>query len=139
MRSATAKRVAIAAATAVMTLNIWTGAPLAAMWIGSQVAGEHSLSMLGVCVVVAALAALDFGLTIGLTWLNALYREIAGLPPAARRTIGLRSLHAGTEPGAGPKRAMALEGIVVLNVYLAFAALAVWYVFFSGAPSPLLL
>jgi hypothetical protein len=29
---------------------------------------------------------------------------------------------------------VALEGIVVLNVYLAFAALAVWYVFFSGAP-----
>ena len=139
MRSATAKRVAIAAATAVMTLNIWTGAPLAAMWIGSKVAAEHSLSMAGVCVVVVALAVLDFGLTMGLTWLNALYREVAGLPPAAKRTIGLRSLRAGTEPGAGQGRAMALEGIVVLNVYLAFAALVVWYVFFSTAPFSLVL
>src|SRR5580704_2191737 len=97
MRFGVAKRVGIAAATAVMTLNIWTGAPLAAMWIGSKVAGEHSLSMTGVCVVVLVLAALDFGLTMGLTWLNGRYREIAGLPPAARRTIGLRSAPPGTE------------------------------------------
>jgi len=34
---------------------------------------------------------------------------------------------------------MALEGIVVLNVYLAFAALVVWYVFFSTAPFSLVL
>jgi len=38
LRSETIKRVAIAGATAVMTLNIWTGAPLAAMWIGSEIA-----------------------------------------------------------------------------------------------------
>jgi hypothetical protein len=29
----------------------------------------------------------------------------------------------------------ALERIVVINVYVAFTALAVWYVFFAGPPS----
>ena len=139
VRFATAKRVAIVAATAIMTLSIWTGAPLAAMWIGSEAAGQSSLSMLGVCVVVLALAVLDFGLTIGLTWLGSLYREIAGLPPAAKRSIGLRSMRVEAELNASQRRAVALESIVVLNVYLAFAALLVWYVFFSAAPFSLVL
>jgi len=138
MDAATAKRVAIAAATALMTLNIWTGAPLAAMWIGSKAAGNSALSMLGVSVVVLSLAALDFGLTIALTWLNGVYREISGLPPAAKRSIGLRSIRSETELGTNRQRTMALESIVVANVYVAFGALAVWYVFFSGAPVPML-
>lgn len=139
VRFATAKRVAIAAATALMTLNIWTGAPLAAMWIGSKAAGSSSLSMLGVCVVVLALAAIDFGLTMALSWLNARYREIAGLPPAVKRSIGLRSVHAETQLQTEERRAMALERIVVANVYVAFVAFAVWYLFFAAAPSSLVL
>ncbi|HEX3519005.1 MAG TPA: hypothetical protein VHT29_08230 [Solirubrobacteraceae bacterium] len=139
VRYATAKQVAIAAATALITLNIWTGAPLAAMWIGSKAAGQSSLSMLGVSVVVLALAALDFGLTMALTWLGALYREIAGLPPTVKRSIGLRSVPAEVELDAGRRRAATLEGIVVINVYVAFAALIIWYVFFSSAPFSLVL
>lgn len=140
MRSETIKRVAIAGATAVMTLNIWTGAPLAAMWIGSEAAGDESLSMRGVCVVVLALAALDFGLTMALTWLNGLYREITGLPPASKRLIGLRSMRGAPDASnSQSSRVGTLEGIVVLNVYLAFAAMVVWYVFFASAPFSLVL
>ncbi len=95
--------------------------------------------MLGVCVVVLALAAIDFGLTMALTWLNALYREIAGLPPAVKRSIGLRSVRAETQPQTPERRAMALERIVVANVYVAFAAFAVWYLFFAAAPTSLVL
>ncbi|MHB8240912.1 MAG: hypothetical protein ACYDHN_02875 [Solirubrobacteraceae bacterium] len=138
MRTAAGKRVAIAAATAVLTFNIWTGAPLAAMWVGSKVAGAHPLSMLGVCTVVVALAALDFSLTMALTWLNNLYRELAGMPPTAKREIGVR-MRAETDLSTGPRRASTLEGIVVLNVYVAFAALVIWYVFFAAAPSSLML
>ena len=140
MSSETIKRMGIAAATALMTLNIWTGAPLAAMWIGSQAAGDESLSMRGVCVVVLALATLDFGLTMALTWLNGIYREVTGLPPASKRLIGLRSMRGEPEASTSQSpRAGTLEGIVVLNVYLAFAALAIWYVFFAGAPFSMVL
>jgi hypothetical protein len=138
MRFATTQRVAIAAATAVLTLNIWTGAPLAAMWIGSKVAGAHPLSMLGVCTVVIALGILDFGLTMVLTWLNNRYRELVGLPPTVRRAIGVR-MRADTESGVPQRRTLALERIVVINVYVAFGALAIWYVFFAAAPSSLVL
>lgn len=139
-RDETAKRVAIAATTALLTLNIWTGAPLAAMWIGSKVAAEQPLSMLGVCTVVIALGALDFGLTMALTWLNGRYRQIVGLPPAAKRTIGLRSVRGRADLAPGSRsRTVALETIVVANVYLAFAAMAVWYVFFSAAPFSMVL
>src|SRR5947209_2083688 len=44
-RSMTLKRTAITATTAFITINIWTGAPLLALWVGAQVAGHRSLSM----------------------------------------------------------------------------------------------
>ena len=39
------KRVAMAAATALVAINIWTGAPLLALWVGSRVVGKTVLSM----------------------------------------------------------------------------------------------
>jgi hypothetical protein len=43
------------------------------------------------------------------------------------------------ELDAGRRRAATLEGIVVINVYVAFAALIIWYVFSSSAPFSLVL
>ncbi len=39
------KRVTMAAATAFLSINIWTGAPLLALWVGSRVVGQTVLSM----------------------------------------------------------------------------------------------
>ncbi|HME90478.1 MAG TPA: hypothetical protein VKE49_03590, partial [Myxococcaceae bacterium] len=57
-RFMTLKRVALAAATALVTINIWTGAPLLALWVGSRVVGKTVLSMRAVLVVVVVLALL---------------------------------------------------------------------------------
>ena len=42
------QRVGIVAAMGVVTLNIWTGAPLLGLWVGSRVAPESGISMLAV-------------------------------------------------------------------------------------------
>ncbi len=130
-----AKRAALAAVIAVVTVNIWTGAPLLALWVGSLAAGEHDLSMLGVSVVVLVFAGLAFTLAGVLARLNGIYDELAGRPPGGLGPSWLRSMRA-PDPRQLARRSQitALEGIVVLNVYAAVTALVLWYVFVASRP-----
>ena len=87
LRNLRLKRVGLVVATALVTINIWTGGPLFAVWVGSQVQGDTgSPSMAAVFTVVLVLAALVAVLAWALTWLNAKYDEVTGRPPAARQT-----------------------------------------------------
>jgi hypothetical protein len=136
-RHMTLKRATMAGATALITANIWTGAPLLALWIGSQVVAKRALSMAAVGVVVIVLAVLEFGLAVALTWLNNVYDEITGRPRTERRATWLRSMRAEAEGHVSQRVGITLlERIVMINVYIAVITLAVWYVFFAGAPSP---
>ena len=129
----------MAGLTAFITINIWTGAPLLALWVGSKVVGQRALSMAAVGVVVVVLAVLVFGLALALTWLNNVYDELTGRPRTERRSAWLRSMRA-EEQGHMSQRigVTPLERIVVINVYVAVIAIVVWYVFFAGPPTPLL-
>ena len=133
----TLKRVAMAAATAFLSINIWTGAPLLALWVGSQVSGQSVLSMSAVLVVILVLAVLVVALAIALTWLNNTYDELIGRPRTERRAPWLRSMRAEAE-GAGASRVgiTTLERIVMINVYLAVIALLIWFFFFARSPFP---
>jgi hypothetical protein len=131
------KRLALAGATAFVTANIWTGCPLLALWVGSQVVGQRSLSMAAVGVVVVVLAVLVFVMAVALTWLNNIYDELIGRPRAERRATWLRSMRAEAEGHVSQRVGItALERIVIVNVYIAVTTLVIWYVFF--APPPLL-
>jgi hypothetical protein len=135
----TLKRAAMAGATAFVTVNIWTGCPLLALWIGSQVAGQRTLSMGAVGLVVAVLAVLVFVFAVALTWLNNVYDDLVGRPRAERRATWLRSMRAEAEGHVSQRVGITLlERIVMVNVYAAMIAFAAWYVFFAGAPSPML-
>ncbi|MGA2320560.1 MAG: hypothetical protein ABSG95_07430 [Solirubrobacteraceae bacterium] len=129
----------MAGATAFISVNIWTGAPLLALWIGSRVVGQSTLSMAAVGVVVVVLAVLVFGMAVALTWLNNIYDELSGRSRPERRARWLRSMRAEAEADIGQRAGVtALERIVVINVYLAVISLVIWYVFFAGPPSPFL-
>ena len=43
-RHAAAKRIALGIATALVSVNIWTGSPLLALWVGSKAVGSSGLS-----------------------------------------------------------------------------------------------
>jgi hypothetical protein len=133
------KRAAMAGVTAFITINIWTGAPLLALWIGSQVVGQGALSMAAVGVVVVVLAVLVFALAVALTWLNNVYDEVTGRQRSERRATWLRSMRAEAEGHISQRMGITLlERIVMINVYIAVITLVVWYVFFAGPPSPIL-
>src|SRR5438270_5905910 len=88
------RRALLAGSTAFIAVNLWTGAPLLALWVGSQVVGRQTLSMTAVIVVVVVLAALVYPMTIALTRLNAAYDRLLGRPEGEDRLAWLRSMNA---------------------------------------------
>jgi hypothetical protein len=129
------KRVGLAAATAFVTVNIWTGCPLAALWVGAQTTQERRITMTTLFVIVAVLAVLVFASVYAIGWLNATYDELIGRPRIERRPAWMRSMRAEDEGRIVQRVGItALERVVMLNVYVAVILLAVWFVFFAGPP-----
>lgn len=131
------KRAAMVAATAFLSINIWTGAPLVALWVGSQASGRSALSMNAVLVVILVLGILVVALAVALTWLNNTYDELIGRPQGERRAPWLRSMRSETgREISGRVGITALERVVMMSVYLAVITLLVWFFFFAGSPLP---
>ncbi len=132
------RRVALASASALAAINIWTGAPLLALWVGSQAARGSRLSMGAVFVVVAVLAVACVALAMCLTWLSARYDALTGRPAEARRTSPwLRSMRGEREEVARRRHGISpIERIVVISVVLGVLAFEVWFFFFAGSSLP---
>lgn len=137
-RSVLLKRVAMSAATAFLAVNIWTGAPLFALWVGAEVVGEKQLTFGAVFIIVVVLGVLVLVMAMGLARLNAMYDRLVGRPTRERRLTWLRSyrdedwrveLH--RQVGI-----TVLEWIVMASVCLAVLAFVVWFFFFAGSPFP---
>ncbi len=134
-----AKRIGLVAASALVSINIWTGAPLLAVWVGSKVQGSLSaLSMTAVFTVIVVLAVTVGLLAWLLTWINAGYDELVGRPAAARQTSPwLRSMRDEREQHVRAKYGIsAVERIVVVSVVIAVLAFEVWFFFFAGSSLP---
>jgi hypothetical protein len=125
-------------ATAVVAINIWTGAPLFAVWVGSQVQGTHGVSMTALFIVVIVLAVTVFTLTWVLAWLNSRYDTITGRPAPPRQPLPwLKSLSGEREMETRRKIGVtAVERIVVVSVVAAVLAFEIWFFFFAGSSLP---
>ncbi len=124
----------MAAATAFISINLWTGAPLFALWVDSQVGDQTTLTMTAVIVVMLVLAASVTAMALALSWLNNTYDELIGRPRTERRVPWLRSMRAEAEGHISRRVGItALERIVMISVYLAVITLVIWLVFFAGS------
>ena len=130
------KRVALAAAMAFLAVNLWTGAPLLALWVGSQAVGQTALSMGAVFVVIIVLAVLVGAIVLAMAWLNGTYCRLTGHKLRENRLTWLRSMNAQGETVSEGTRANALENIVMASVFLAVAVFVMWFFFFAGSPLP---
>jgi hypothetical protein len=131
------KRLALAAASAFLSINLWTGAPLFALWVGSHSADDTVLSMQAVFVVVFVLAATVFAMALALAWLNNTYDELIGRPQTERRMPWLRSMRAEAEGHISARVGITLlERIVMTSVYMAVISLLIWFFFFAGSSLP---
>ena len=133
------KKVGLLTASALCSINLWTGAPLLAIWIGSKVQGNlNNLSMIAVFSVIVVLAATVFGLALLLTWLNVKYDDLTGRPVVARQTSPwLRSMR--DERGDDTQRKYGIGGIervVIICAVAGVLAFEAWFFFFAGSSLP---
>jgi hypothetical protein len=133
-----AKKTALLSATTIIAINIWTGAPLVALWIGSRVVGQRLLSMMAVLVVIVTLVVLVGAMTFALIRLGALYDKLVGRPAGKPTPVPwLRSMRAeDTDLLRSERGNTALEMIVVGSTVTAIVALEVWFCFFAGPATP---
>ena len=128
-------RAVLLAAMAVVAVNIWTGAPLLALWVGSRIQGDSGVSMGAVFAVVAILGITCFGLVRLLGALGERHDRLLGREPAKRRQQPwMRSL-SGERLSDQRARApvSALDVVLVGTVLIAVVAFEVWFFFFSGS------
>jgi uncharacterized membrane protein YbaN (DUF454 family) len=130
------KRLLVVVAGALVAANIWTGAPLLALWVGARIVGQTTLSMTAVGIVVAVLATTIFAMGMLLVWLNETYRRLADQRPQRREPqwlshFGEESTRARERPALTP-----VEWAIVLSVQLAVIAFVVWFLFIAGSPLP---
>jgi hypothetical protein len=131
------KAVLLAAAMAFLALNVWTGSPLLAVWLGSKVQGENSQPSMGAyAIVILSLIAFSWGLYQLLKIAMRAYQETTGTTPTVRsHAPWLRSMRGERPdyPGATHARISGAERIVVVTVLVAAAAFEIWFFFFSGS------
>src|SRR4051812_12223723 len=74
------KRVTLTCVMVVLTLNIWTGGPLLALWIGSQAQGEGPPTMSAVAVAAVSLGVISYVLVRLLARVDAMHTRMTGRP-----------------------------------------------------------
>ena len=119
-----------------VALNVWTGSPLLALWIGSRLQGSGPPKMGPVFVVVVAFAALSFTLAWLLSRLGARYDRVTGQAAQVHRHVAwLRSMRGERPQYPGQHvQVTALEQILIVTVVLCILAFEIWFFFFSGSP-----
>jgi hypothetical protein len=130
------KRLALATGITLASLNIWTGGPLFALWVGSRVQGGGPPTMRAVFVVAIVLAIVVLSLVRLIAVMQKAYEECSGRRPTVRsHTPWLRSMRGERPVYPGEKAQLTTpERLLVLMAVLAVAALEVWFFFYSGSP-----
>lgn len=130
------KRVALVCLMSITTINVWTGSPLLAVWVGSRVQGSGSPSMGAFAAVGLTLGAVSLALVRVLGRLEAVYDRTTGRERTVRRHVPwLRSMR-GERPHED-KRARQLsplDVILIVTVVVAVVTFEIWFFFFSGSP-----
>jgi hypothetical protein len=131
------EQVALASGMALASINLWTGVPLLALWLGSRATGGEQISMLAVLVVVLVIAAGGLAVTRALGWMDARHRRLSGRERVVRRHAPwLRSMR-GERPhdATAPQSQLgALDYVLVAVVVACVISFEIWFFFFSASP-----
>ena len=140
------KRMGLAIASALASINIWTGAPVFALWVGAQLQGwlfedrapGTGVSLQGVVAVVLVLAVVEIGLASLLTKLNAAYDDLIGRPAKGRRrSPWLRSLGSEREKSELERYgASTVERIAIISVVVCVLVMEAWFFFAPRSALP---
>jgi hypothetical protein len=127
-------RVILAALTAFLAVNLYTGAPLLAIWVGSRVQQGTQLTMGTVAVVIGTLVAMVSVIVFLLTRVEAAYKTVTGQETSRRTPPWLRSMRGERDEDQRRRPLTGYEKMLVIAVVVAAAAFEIWFFFFSGSP-----
>jgi hypothetical protein len=133
------RRLKLLGLDAVMILaavNIWTGSPLLAVWVGSRVVSSSRPTMGALFLIVVVLAAMSIALIYVLNSASAAHDRLTGRRQAVRQHVPwLRSMRAERVETERSKRELTvLERVLVITVVVAILLFEVWFFFFSPSP-----
>jgi hypothetical protein len=120
----------------VLTLNLFTGSPLAALWVGSQVQGNSAPRMEAFLAFAACFGVFSFALVKALAAVGRAHDRLAGRRPTVRAHLPwLRSLRGERPHEAGAKAGLsALDVILIVAVAVVVLAFELWFFLVSGSP-----
>ena len=130
------KRLGLVTLMALLTVNIYTGAPLLAVWIGSKTQKSGQPSMGSLLLVAVTLGVLCFALVRALARVNAAYQKLTGAPQGVRQHAPwLRSMR-GERPTYEGQTATfsAMDRVLIVSVVVAVIAFEAWFFFIAGSP-----
>jgi hypothetical protein len=131
-----AERIGLVAVMAVSAINIWTGAPLLALWVGSRVVESSQPTMGAMALVAVTLFVTCLGLIYVLNEASAAHDRITGRPQTVRRHVPwLRSMRAERVEWESQRIGLTtLERMLVVMVVVVVIAFEIWFFFFSPSP-----
>jgi hypothetical protein len=132
----TLERIGLQTAMVLAAINIWTGAPLLAVWVGSRTVTTSRPTMGAVFLIVVVLAVACVALIWALNAASAAYDDITGRKQAVRRHVPwLRSMRAERVNYEREKEVVTpLERGLVMMVALVVVLFEIWFFFFSPSP-----
>ena len=131
------QRIGLVAAMSVTAVNVWLGAPLAGLWVGSRLAGDSGNSMAAVAAVVIVALAVGFSLVRVLAVLGVQYERVSGIQRTVHRQLPwLRSMRGERphDPHSSAAALTALDYVLILVVMACMIAFEIWFFFFSSSP-----
>jgi hypothetical protein len=128
------ERIALGVTTIVLSVNLWTGFPLLALWVGSQSTHGNLLNMTGVAVTLLSLVTLSVLGLVVLSRISTRYDRVTNRPPPVRQPPPwLLSMSAtSVQPERGRREINAIEMIVIAAVVAAFVLFEVWFFFLAS-------
>jgi hypothetical protein len=131
------ERIGLVIAMTLATINIWTGAPLLALWVGSRVqGGAGTTKMTTIFAIAATLFAVCLVLIRVLAAMDDLYGRVSGRKARVQRHLPwLRSMR-GERPHehSTDKSLSPLEILLVVSVVVCVVGFEIWFFFFSTSP-----
>ena len=127
------RRVLLASAITVVSINVWTGAPVLALWIAARV--EHGMfpTLAYIGLVAVLLGVISFVLLRLLALLGEAYERSLGRERRVRQHVPwLRSMRDERRSYAGVRHPVsAVDRTMVIGVTVCMIAFEIWFFFFA--------
>ena len=119
-------------------VNLWTGGPVLAVWVGSRVQGSSGgASMTAIAVVAVVLIAVEVALVSALGRLTARYDELTGFRRPRRPATWLKAQSAERDGfGGAARRISPSERVLAVVVVVGVVVFEAWFFLLSGSSLP---